>query len=409
MGTPHHIKVIVVSIAVALAAASCSSDESSASGGTEPSSSQFVAPAASEGIAAVSCGSDVTYGELPPDLQHSQITRYTELVIDGQRVMRFAIGGDVSDAQVERIVRLTRFYLQDVPGSTYGADKSSVRSTLATNNATMVIPNGAHVEGNDIGLRGQELYANEVAAEGSDWYVTNNFEHRDAAMEEIFHQIHDVGIGTSEPGALPDYQAELLARADSTTGTVWGIGSPDWISELRDEGSLAQEYIAAIIDSWYGLWGPFEEQGGMWGTYVAKTRADVEAKDPEGAALLKAFLPDTLEYEAYLDGQFSGTFSLAFDEAEPYTHKSQYLRGARLTGSNNAGISGNDLDNTLRGNEGDNVLDGGAGADTAIYCSGQSEYTVTTDGPATTVSGPDGTDTLINIETIAFIDASTAL
>ena len=111
-----------------------------------------------------------------------------------------------------------------------------------------------------------------------------------------------------------------------------------------------------------------------------------------------------LEYEAYVDAQFTGTFSLAFDEAQPYTHKSQYLRGARLTGDSDAGLTGNALDNTLRGNRGDNALDGGAGSDTAIYCGAQSEYVVTTDGAVTTVSGPDGTDVLTNVEAIAFID-----
>lgn len=273
----------------------------------------------------------------------------------------------------------------------------------------MIMPNGAHQEGNDIGLPGQELYAAEIAPEGSTWYIENDFEHRDAAMEEIFHQLHDAGIGTDRPGALPDYQAEILARADATAGTVWGIGQVGWLDELRAEGSLAQEYVAAVIDSWYGLWGPWQGDQGMWDLYVAKTRTDVETKDPEGAMLLKAFLPDVLEYEAYLDSSFSGSFSLAFDDAQPYTHKSQYLRGARLTGANDAGIIGNNLDNTLRGNRGNNSLDGGGGSDTAIYCNTRSQYTVTTDGDVTTVSGPDGTDVLTNIETIAFIDGSNDL
>lgn len=371
--------------------------------------SAFVTPSVDAGVAAVSCGSDVVYGEVPSDLKHAQIGRYTELVMDGKTVMRFAIGADVSDAQVERAVRLTRFYLTDVPGSTYGADKSGVRNTMSANAATMIMPNGSHVEGNDIGLAGQELYANEIVADGSAWYVNNDFEHRDASMEEIFHQVHDAGIGTARPGALPDYQAALLARADATAGTVWATDSTDWVKELRNEGSLAQEYIAAVIDSWYGLWGPWDGSGGMWGSYVAKTRADVTAKDPEGVELLRAFLPDVLEYEAYIDATFDGTFSLAFDPNQPYTHKSQYLRGARLTGSNNSGLTGNELDNTLRGNSGDNVLDGGAGNNTVIYCNPQSEYSVSTDGDITTVTGPDGTDTLTNIKTIAFIDTSVDL
>ena len=410
------IKRVAATVAALLALTACASD----SAPTSDQSAQAAAPTSSAGASAApgsdsrnaaseSCGGDVAYSPLPDDLRSDQISRYAELVMDGKTVMRFAIGSDLTDAQVERAVRLTRFYLQDVPGSTYGADKSAVRETLAANRATMIMPNGAHQEGNDIGLRGQELYADEIAAEGSDWYVSNNFRHRDASMEEIFHQIHDAGIGTNRPGALPSYQSEMLARAEATAGTVWAIDATDWVAELRDEGSLAQEYIASVIDSWYGLWGPFDEPGGMWGTYLAKTRGDVRVQDPEGAALLSAFLPDVLEYEAYIDATFAGTFSLAFDEAEPYTHKSQYLRGARLTGGSDAGLLGNDLDNTLRGNSGDNLLDGGDGDDTAIYCNSQNQYQVTTTDGVTTVSGPDGTDTLMNIETIAFIDAYDAL
>ena len=46
--------------------------------------------------------------------------------------------------------------------------------------------------------------------------MTNDFDHRDAAFEEILHLIHDMGIGVdgsnsiSNP-ALPEYQAEIRA------------------------------------------------------------------------------------------------------------------------------------------------------------------------------------------------------
>ncbi len=404
---PTRSTALAVAVAV-LAAASCSSSSAPGVGAeASPSSAQTATPVGS--AAEISCGSDVVYGTLPEDLRSDDLSRYTELTMDGQTVMRFAIGAEVTDAQVERVVRLTRFYLQDVPNSLHGEDKSTVRDTLAANGATMIIPKGAHVEGNDIGLPGQELYADEIAAEGSPWYIENDFNHRDAAMEEIFHQVHDVGIGTNQPGALPEYQSDLLARAEATAGTVWALDSADWISELSAEGSLAQEYIAAVIDSWYGLWGPFDGERGMWGSYIAKTRTDVGTLDPEGAALLRAFLPDTLDYEAFIDPRFTGTFSLSFDETQPYTHKSQYLRSARLTGSNSADLIGNERDNTLRGNSGNNNLDGSDGSDTAVYCNSRSQYTVTSTGDVTTVTGPDGTDTLTNVEIISFIDEDTLL
>lgn len=397
---PRHV-VSLVAVA-ALSVAGCSSMN-----GAAPSTAPIAPQDVGDGPGGLSCASEIQWAEMPEDLRSKKLTRYTQLVMDGQVVMRYAIGPSVTDAQVQRMLRLTRFYLSDVPGSTFGADKSAVREAMAKNFATMVSPDGAHEEGASDGLpQGQELYAAEISPEGSSWYVENNFDHRDASMEEIFHQVHDQGIGTAEKRALPQYQEKLLARATATKGTVWGLNSDDWLKELEAEGSLAQEYIVAVIDSWYGQWGPWQGKDGMWDTYVAKNRSDVESEDAAGAQLLHDFLPDVLEYEAYVDPEFSGTFLFTFDEATPYTHKSQYLRGARLTGSNDSGLTGNALDNTLRGNAGDNALDGGDGHDVALYCQPQSKYTVATANGITTVTGPDGTDTLTNIERIAFSDAT---
>lgn len=85
--------------------------------------------------------------------------------------------------------------------------------------------------------------------------MTNDAEHRDATLEEVFHQVHDRGIETSEPGALPQYQEQLLQEAKAALADGrWAKGQKDWTDELAAEGSLAQEYIASVIDNYYGLW-----------------------------------------------------------------------------------------------------------------------------------------------------------
>ncbi|CAO4163445.1 DUF642 domain-containing protein [Methylorubrum populi] len=68
-----------------------------------------------------------------------------------------------------------------------------------------------------------------------------------------------------------------------------------------------------------------------------------------------------------------------------------------------AAIGGND---TLTGGAGDDQIDGGAGTDTAIYAGNRSAYTVThTPGTTTYIlSGPDGTDTVKNVELFQFDD-----
>jgi serralysin len=53
---------------------------------------------------------------------------------------------------------------------------------------------------------------------------------------------------------------------------------------------------------------------------------------------------------------------------------------------------------------GDDTMDGAEGIDTARYAGDSSQYAITGSGNAYTVTGPDGTDTLTNIEYLAFAD-----
>ena len=80
-----------------------------------------------------------------------------------------------------------------------------------------------------------------------------------------------------------------------------------------------------------------------------------------------------------------------------------------LAGSNFADtLTGDAGSNVLKGAAGDDTLDGGGGSDTAVFSGNRAGYTiVNTDGVAT-VSGADGTDTLRNIEFLAFSDQTIA-
>ncbi|RZJ47492.1 MAG: matrixin family metalloprotease [Brevundimonas sp.] len=72
------------------------------------------------------------------------------------------------------------------------------------------------------------------------------------------------------------------------------------------------------------------------------------------------------------------------------------------------GGSGNDrlnggADNDILNGGGDNdILNGGDGIDTAVYSGLRSAYTISTTGGVTTISGPEGTDTLTNVERLQF-------
>jgi len=70
-------------------------------------------------------------------------------------------------------------------------------------------------------------------------------------------------------------------------------------------------------------------------------------------------------------------------------------------------LDGGGGDDQLIGGAGDDVLNGGAGSDTAIFNGNWNDYTVSAnDDGSFTVSGPDGADTVSNIETLTFDDAT---
>ena len=337
-------------------------------------------------------------------------TRYAELIAPNDKPIRIFAADKISDEMIHRARNVLRFFLSDHLGSTYGGDKTLVANSMADNGATLMLPNGAHEEGNEPPLDAQPLYESEMTVEGSTWYLENDWDHRDATFEEIFHLVHDTGIGTYLPGALPEYQAELLSEAQAAIADGrWGISVDpsitEWLEELEEENSLAQEYIASVIDSYYGYWGAFNEApGGMWGIYIAKDRDEIQAKDPQGLTLVESFLPEMAHYEARLAKSFKGTFKMSFDADTAYTHKSRYLVAVSLFGSEDSSIEGNGADNHLRGNLGDNTLDGAEGNDRVIYCQERAAYTLTQEGDDLIIEGPEGRDTLKSIEELHFAD-----
>lgn len=322
----------------------------------------------------------------------------------------------ISDEQLLRAYNILDFYLTDVPQSTYGKNKSAIANHMANKGAVLVMPDGADGESKTwgYGLSGQPLYELEFPTEGSNAYVENDYRQRDAGFEEIFHMVHDYGIGTKYSlGILKNsFQVEITKAMESALNhKCWGNGddqTENWIRKLKVEGSLEQEYIAAVIDSYYGLWGAYtESDGGMGGIYIAKTRADIDQLDPSGTQLMEMFLPTHITYMARIDPHFKGTFSMSFNSKKPYTHKSQYLLNARLLGTNNNGLIGNEKDNILIGNTGNNKIDGQGGKDTVQYNSFSNNYDIDIVKNTVVVTSKntnEGTDILLNIETLRFKD-----
>ena len=343
----------------------------------------------------------------------ANFNRYTKVVTPNGGKIHIVAQSNLSDEQIVRARSTLEHFLKNYPGSEYGDNKSELANKMAENGAILTLLNGQDDGNNPVEVNGQALFENEIQVEGHPWYINQDYNnHRDATYEEILHLVHDYGIGidghNSFPGAMPKYQSEIRqAQKNALSTNLWGIGADKWINELTDENSLTQEYLAALIDSYYGLWGGWTDSNthGMWGIYVAKTRNEIFLEDPIGGEIMNnKFFHPYLTYNARIDSSFNGIFSLKFDSLKPYTNHSQYLKDITLLGNNDTSVYINQLDNNITGNKGTN---------TVIFNGNSSEYIIDiTDieiSVTDKVSNRDGVNILKEIEKIKFTDQTIEL
>ncbi|QBE62276.1 DUF4214 domain-containing protein [Pseudoduganella lutea] len=72
-------------------------------------------------------------------------------------------------------------------------------------------------------------------------------------------------------------------------------------------------------------------------------------------------------------------------------------------------LAGGDGNDKLEGEAGHDKLDGGAGFDIVLYAGARADHAITRTAQGYTVSGPGGTDTVVNAERIDFADTMVAL
>lgn len=409
-------KSLVLLSAVSLVTACNSSStttSSTSTGGNTGSGNNNSGNGQTSGLSASTLALGIT--EVPNSLSTTyskaqKFNRYTKVDAPNGKAIHIVAQDQITDNQMVRSRAILTHFLAPYAGSTYGADKSSVANKMADNGAILMLLNGVDDGTNSAAnLNGQPLYYGEMQVEGHAWYIQQDYEHRDASYEEILHLVHDFGIGVDQNptfiGALPEFQSEIrAAQVQAQSSQLWGFGSSSWIAELTAENSLSQEYLAAVIDVYYGLWGANTEfpTTGMSGLYVAKVRADIAQKDALGASLLdNKFFHPYITYNARIDESFTGDFSLQFNANLPYTHHSQYLKDVTLTGENPSGVIVNQYDNHITGNTATN---------TVRFAGPSSEYSISNSDNTVTVTdmvdNRDGTNTLVSIEKLAFSDTT---
>ena len=336
--------------------------------------------------------------------------RYTKIDTPNGGEIHIIAQNEILENQIVRARGILQHYLTNFPDSVYGVDKSAVANKMADNGAILLLLNGVD-DGTNAGaeLDGQPLYYGEMQTEGHSWYMKQNYDHRDASFEEILHLVHDYGIGVDQNpefnGALPEYQADIRAAqvtALSEKLWAWPADSAKWITELTAENSLSQEYLASVVDTYYGLWGAYDGQYGMWDSYIAKTRDDMATTDPQGAVLMdNQFFHPYLTYDARIDQSFVGDFSLKFNSSLSYTNHAQYLKDITLTGTNASNVIVNQLDNHISGN---------SGVNTVVFSGPSTHYRITKKSGQLTIEdlqdNRDGTNVLRAIEKLQFTDTT---
>ena len=400
---------------LASALSACGSDSTTTQSPSTTSAPTTPATSTKPTTPKTSSVSELGISAIPDSLKKTYTTalkfdRLTQLETPNGGAINILAQNEITDNQIVRARNILQHYLTDLPDSVYGADKSAVANKIADSGAVLLLLNGVDDGTNAAAqLDGQPLYYGEMQVEGGSWYINQNYDHRDASYEEILHFVHDYGIGVDQNasfnGVLPAYQAEIrAAQITALSGKIWAwpAEQASWIAELSAENSLSQEYLASVIDTYYGLWGAFDSQYGMWDMYIAKTRADLATKDPQGAALMdNKFFHPYLTYNARIDSSFEGDFSLKFNSSLPYTYHSQYLKDITLTGSNESNIVFNQFNNNITGN---------SAANTAIFSGPSSEYQVTFENGQVTVQdlqdNRDGLNILVGIEQLKFNDTA---
>ena len=312
----------------------------------------------------------------------------------------------LSNYQIVKAVNVLNHYLTPVDGTKYGSadSKRDIANAMANNGAILKLMNYHDEPQYNDDLDGQPLFEEEIQVEGGEWYVRQDYEeHRDASYEEILHLVHDYGIGVlnspqSGESALPLFQKELNTIQTQALHNAY-TPPVDTLEEWQEEVSVDQEYFAAVIDSYYGLWGAYSGEG-MWGLYKVKTRDDFSTRDPNGQYITEQIFSPTLAYDAHIADTFTGTFKMQYDPATPYTHHSQYLTKLTLSGKNNANIEINGYDNKVTGN---------LGVNTVVVHGPKSEYQIHNLGGGKfqlndTVASRDGLNILSSIEQVQFTD-----
>ena len=300
----------------------------------------------------------------------------------------------------------TQVTLSDTPPNSAPTGGLAIGGAVQQQGALMVNSTLADADG-----LGPLSYRWQTSADGSAWVDLAGATSASLTLAEaqVGLQLRVIGSYVDGRGSLETSTSPATAPVrnvnDAPTGTLALVGAATQNQTLSSSNTLADaDGLGVIGYQWQRL-----ANGGTWTPIAGATSSSLQPGSSEVGQLLRL-------QAQWIDGH--GTLETVVSAATAAvlgsltgTSGNDDLAGSAYVDTLSGG-AGNDR---LTGGGGNDKLIGGAGIDTAVYALARTNYAITVGGPANggaiTVqarSGNEGTDTLQQVERLAFADGSLA-
>jgi Ca2+-binding RTX toxin-like protein len=298
-----------------------------------------------------------------------------------------------------------------------------------SNNATIVF--GNYSSGADGAAAFAYLPGNSTPGlNAGDVWVNNSLAYNATPVMQGYGQlvlVHEIGhaIGLSHPaaynasaGVTITYTDHATYFEDSLQFTVMSYFDETWTGAQFGSGRYPASVLLDDIAAAQRLYGAnMATRTGdtVYGFGSTADRAWYNANNELSElifAVWDAGGTDTLNFSGYSDNQLIDLRQGNYSSVGGLVGNVAIALGAVIEnavgGSGIDVIHGNSAGNRITGGLGNDAIDAGLGTDTVVFSGLRSAYTITWNGQTATVVGPDGSDTVINAEFLAFDDMTIA-